>query len=140
MKRELILNESYGEFVLGAMVSNYLKGKEYEKRINHEKDYENECYTFEGGVELWCEGGIINTIRCDTTCYYKGHNLIGLRYTTFLTLINSKPTEEETIYLLRDNGRGQNQHVYEFDKEGLQVWVWRDRVRTILIYDANLSG
>ena len=118
MKRELILNESYGEFVLGAMVSNYLKGKEYEKRIYHEKDYENECYTFEGGVELWCEGGIINTIRCDTTCYYKGHNLIGLRFMTFLTLINSKPTEEETIYLLR----------------------WRDRVRTILIYDASLSG
>ncbi len=140
MKRELILNESYGEFILGAAVSSYLKGKEYEKRIYHEKDYENECYTFEGEVELWCEGGIINTIRCDTTCYYKGHNLIDLKYTTFLTLINSQPTEEETIYLLRDNGRGQNQHVYEFEKEGLQVWVWRDRVRTILIYDGKLGG
>ena len=28
---------------------------------------------------------------------------------------------------------GQNQHVYEFDKSGLQVWVWRNKIRTVII-------
>ncbi len=30
------------------------------------------------------------------------------------------------------------QHVYDFEKDGLQVWVWRNRIRTVLIYNANL--
>lgn len=87
-------------------------------------------------MELWCEGGVISTIRCDATCHYKGHNLIGLRYTEFLALMGATPTEEDTIYLLLPSGRGQNQHVYEFEGEGLQVWVWRNRIRIVLIYDA----
>lgn len=136
MERELTLNKSYGEFVLGAPVFGYLENREYEKRIYHERTYENECYVFEGGVELWCEGGVISTIRCDATCHYKGHNLIGLRYTEFLALMGATPTEEDTIYLLLPSGRGQNQHVYEFEGEGLQVWVWRNRIRIVLIYDA----
>lgn len=87
---------------------------------------------------MWCENNVINTIRCDTTCYYKGYNLIGLKYATFLNLINDIPEEEEdTIYLLLDNGKGQNQHVYEFSKEGLQIWVWRNKIRTVLIYNTH---
>lgn len=111
--------------------------KKYKKKIYHERTYENECYILEGGIELWCENNVINTIRCDTTCYYKGYNLIGLKYATFLNLINDIPEEEDTIYLLLDNGKGQNQHVYEFSKEGLQIWVWRNKIRTVLIYNTH---
>lgn len=49
MERELTLNKSYGEFVLGAPVFGYLENREYEKRIYHERTYENECYVFEEG-------------------------------------------------------------------------------------------
>lgn len=138
MERELILNKSYGEFILNTPVIDYLINAKYKKKIYNERTYENECYIFEGGIELWCENGVVNTIRCDTTCWYKGHNLIGLNYATFLNLINSIPTEEDTIYLLLDNGKGQNQHVYEFEEEGLQVWVWRNKIRTVLIYNNNV--
>ena len=39
----------------------------------------------------------------------------------------------EQIYLLV-NGRGQNQHVYDFSTIGLQVWVWRQKIKSVLIY------
>lgn len=138
MERELILNRSYGEFFLNSLVFDCLKNTKYKKKIYHERTYENECYILEGGIELWCENNVINTIRCNSTCcYYKGHNLIGLKYATFLNLINDIPEEEDTIYLLLDNGKGQNQHVYEFSKEGLQIWVWRNKIRTVLIYNTH---
>ena len=82
MERELILNKSYGEFILNTPVIDYLRNTKYKKKIYNERTYENECYILEGGIELWCEDGVINTIRCDTACWYKGHNLIGLNYAT----------------------------------------------------------
>lgn len=137
MKNELSLNKAYGEFVLGVSVDDYLQ-KRHTKLIYEEKTYTNECYVFEDdGIEVWCNDGVINTIRCEINCFYNGFNLIGMKYDDFLSYFQWQPSSEDVIYLL-NNGRGQNQHVYEFGEEGLQIWVWRKKIRTIQIYSAQV--
>lgn len=136
MQNELSLNKAYGKFVLDASVAVYLH-KRHTKLKYEEKTYTNECYVFEDdGIEVWCNDGIINTIRCTADCFYRGLNLIGMKYDDFLSYFKWHPSDEDVIYLL-NNGKGQNQHVYEFEEEGLQVWVWRKRIRTVLIYRAD---
>ncbi len=60
-----------------------------------------------------------------------------MNFNRFLSLINESPNNHETIYVPINKNRGQNQHVYEFDKKGLQIWVWRDKIRTVIIDDSN---
>lgn len=81
--------------------------------------------------------GSINTIICSSYCLFHNKNLIGMKYTDFLTEFSKEPDSEDNIYVLV-SGKGQRQHVYDFEKDGLQVWVWRNRIRTVLIYNANL--
>ena len=54
-----------------------------------------------------------------------------MKYTDFLTEFSKEPDSEDNIYVLV-SGKGQRQHVYDFEKDGLQVWVWRNRIRTVL--------
>ena len=129
-----IPNHAYGDFILGSNINDYLS-KEHTKETYEESTFSNISYYFpKENVNVWCDtDGIINTIICSSTCIYHGRNLIGIKYEDFLSLISKYPDCEDVIYLLVA-GRGQNQHVYDFDSEGLQVWVWRKKIRTVLIY------
>ena len=71
--------------------------------------------------------GSINTIICSSYCLFHNKNLIGMKYTDFLTEFSKEPDSEDNIYVLV-SGKRNAQHVYDFEKDGLQVWVWRNRI------------
>ena len=115
-------NVSYGDFVLGSNINMYLS-QEHTKKMYDEATFSNISYFFKREeINVWCDtDGSINTIICSSYCLFHNKNLIGMKYTDVLV-----------------SGKGQRQHVYDFEKDGLQVWVWRNRIRTVLIYNANL--
>ena len=133
-KRGLILNTAYNDFILDSNISNYLY-KNHTKRVYNESTFTNSSYYFyDDEIDIWCDDdGNINTIRCASSCLYQGVELICLPFQELLSAIHILPSNYEQIYLLV-NGRGQNQHVYDFETIGLQIWVWRQKVKTVLIY------
>ena len=135
----LIPNVSYGDFVLGSNINMYLS-QEHTKKMYDEATFSNISYFFKREeINVWCDtDGSINTIICSSYCLFHNKNLIGMKYTDFLTEFSKEPDSEDNIYVLV-SGKGQRQHVYDFEKDGLQVWVWRNRIRTVLIYNANLQ-
>lgn len=133
-KKGLILNKSYDDFMLGTSVTNYINRPHQIDK--HDDPFTWECYIFfQNGfdIELWCENKIIKSICCNQSCIYKGKELINMNYTEFLCLIDETPLAHDIIYVLVNKNHGQNQHVYDFDKSGLQVWVWRNKIRTVII-------
>ena len=134
MKEGLVLNTAYNDFILDADISNYLH-KNHTKEVYKEPTFTNRSYHFyDDEIDVWCDSdGRINTIRCASSCLYQGIELISLPFQAFLSAIRVLPDNYEQIYLLV-NGRGQNQHVYDFSTIGLQVWVWRQKIKSVLIY------
>ena len=130
----LIPNSSYNDFVLGSNISNYMD-RGHTKKTYHESIFTNDSYHFiKEDIDVWCElDGQINTIRCSSSCIYKGVELIGLEFSKFISLVEKVPDDNDVVYLSREGHRGQNQHVYDFDSLGLQIWVWRNRIRTVMI-------
>ena len=53
--------------------------------------------------------------------------------------VENKSIEEKItddfVYVPISRDRGQNQRVHYFDNLGLTLWVWREKIRTILIYN-----
>ena len=69
-------------------------------------------------------------------CYWQDKNLIKMFYKEFLTLINYQQSDsDDFVYVPISRDRGQNQRVHYFDNLGLTLWVWREKIRTILIYN-----
>ena len=136
----LIPNVSYGDFVLGSNINMYLS-QEHTKKMYDEVTFSNISYFFKREeINVWCDtDGSINTIICSSYCLFHNKNLIGMKYTDFLTEFSKEPDSEDNIYVLV-SGKGQRQHVYDFEKDGLQVWVWRNRIRTVLIYKQLKNG
>lgn len=134
----LIPNVSYNAFILGSNINMYLN-QEHTKKMYDEATFSNISYFFKKEeINVWCDtDGSINTIICSSSCLFHNKNLIGMKYTGFLTEFSKEPDSEDVIYVLV-SGKGQRQHVYDFEKDGLQIWVWRNRIRTVLIYNANL--
>lgn len=133
-KTGLILNKSYDDFKLGKNIIEYIS---IPHQIDiHDEPYPWDCYTFiQNGyeIELWCENNIITSICCNQSCIYNGQELINMNYNKFLQIIDEVPIAHDVVYVLVKKEYGQNQHVYEFDKSGLQVWVWRNKIRTVII-------
>ena len=137
---ELIPNVSFGMFVLGDSIDKYLSLSHTVEHIEDEffsyDDYEfPELY-----VSMWVENQKINTIRCETYCFWQNENLIGMTYDRFLLLIGGRqPDGEDVCNVPVSKDRGQNQKVYDFDDFGLQIWVWRNKIRVVLItkYDSE---
>ena len=140
---ELTINPelSYGKFQIGEDVANYRDLVEKEPKGEYldwdsyiAKDFDN--------VNLWCScSGLIKAIRFDNHCFYEGHDLIGLYILDFLKMLNKEPRKVEILWTpTKDLNHGQNQHVYDIDlnrtgTKGLQVWTWRKRIVSILVFD-----
>jgi hypothetical protein len=131
---KLILNQSLGAFVIGDDIRKYLHFS-HTKEHREEKTFSYDSYGFyNDSVIIWTtEDNEIETIRCDTNCYWRGQNLIGMLYKDFLILSGQYPNTESTEYIPINPNRGQNQKVYTFDDLGLMIWAWRDKIRTVLI-------
>ncbi|MDH6356080.1 hypothetical protein M2132_002443 [Dysgonomonas sp. PH5-45] len=129
----LIPNKSLGVFILRDDIENYLYIEHIKEHIK-ERTFSYDSYDFyDRKVTVWPTEGKIETIRCNSMCYLNGENLIGMSYERFLILVNQFPDTESEEYVLINSNRGQNQKVYDFDELGLQIWVWRNKIRTVLI-------
>ena len=82
----LIPNVSYGDFVLGSNINMYLS-QEHTKKMYDEATFSNISYFFKREeINVWCDtDGSINTIICSSYCLFHNKNLIGMKYTDFLT-------------------------------------------------------
>lgn len=139
-KLELIPNVSVGMFVLGDNINKYLNLPHTVEHIEDEYlSYDD--YDFpEQYVSMWVENQKIDTIHCDRYCFWQNENLIGMSYDRFLLLIGGqKPDVEDVCYLPISRDRGQNHKVYDFEDFGLQIWVWRNKIRSVSItkYDSE---
>ena len=131
-KMILVPNTSVGMFMIGDHISNYLDYPHVVEK-HQEKEYSYDSYIFfNPNIILWVEDNKIETICCKKECYWEGNNLIKMPFEKFLLTYSLKPNKPDSIYLLV-NGKGQNQLVYEFDKFGLQIWVWRKKIVTVLV-------
>lgn len=131
----LIPNESVGIFILGNVIEDY-KQMSYDV-VHHEGEgyCYNSCKFDNLGVVLWSDDDKkINNIRCTKYCYWQGKNLIKMPFDEFLSKYGIKPYKSEMIYTLVGENRGQNQMVYDFDNYGLQIWVWRKKIVTVIVY------
>lgn len=130
----LILKKSYNDFVLGEHISKYL---DIPHRLFHyESPIVRDNYLFyinKVEIELCCDNGIIESICCSQSCIYEAKELIMMNFDDFLKIIKEIPGSHEILYIPSDMHRGRNEHVYDFDNSGLQVWVWRGRIRTVYI-------
>ena len=131
----LIVNKSYENFILGDDITNYLHLPYHMESSDDPLDYD--AYYFDNlNFDIWVKKGKIVTISCEIECYWQGENLIKMPYDDFLALVNyQQPDKEEVLYVPINRDRGQNQTVYNFDELGLMVWVWRKKIRTVLIFN-----
>lgn len=131
MEKGLVLNKSYDIFCIGEDISKYEKmahAKTHFDDPNGFDSYEIEIHGY--NITIESENGRIETITCSESCIYNGQELIMMKFEDFLKTIEEEPANHDIYYL---PGSHQNQHVYNFDKAGLQVWVWRGKIRTIVI-------
>ena len=144
---ELTLNPefSYGKFRIGEEIANYKDFVEKEPQGDY-LDWDSYIAKDSDNVNLWCSRtGVVYAIRFDMHCFYEGYDLIGMNILSFLLMLNKEPSKVEILWTpTKDENHGQNQHVYDIDlnrsgSKGLQVWTWRKRIVSILVYDNSLS-
>ena len=131
-KTELVPNESVGVFKLGNNIKEYLNlNPKYYPKID---EYTDDMYDFCcPELSIWTnDDGVINSISCHKECYWQGNNLIKMLFEEFLSKYKINPDQSENIYLMV-NERGQNQMVYDFNDLGLQIWVWRKKIVTVIV-------
>jgi hypothetical protein len=139
-KYSLIPNKSLGIFIIGDKIDKYLH-LSYKFKHEDYKYFSSNSYDFyKGKVAVWTfedadnDINLIRTIRCNSECYWQKQNLIGMLFDDFIQLAGMQPDQESMEYVPVNRDRGQNQTVYEFEKLGLQIWVWRKKIRTVIIY------
>jgi len=133
---ELVPKFSLGVFVLGVDICTYLHLPHFFKHEDFETFSIGSYDFYNGEIVIWTldeNKNRIWTIRCNSKCYWKGENLIGMLFDDFLELSEDKPNKESVEYVPINRDRGQNQTVYEFDKLGLSIWVWRNKIKTVLM-------
>ena len=131
MEKGLILNKSYDIFCLGENISKYAKMAHRKKHFddpNGFDSYEIEIHGY--NITLQSEEGHVDNISCSESCIYNGQELSNMNFGDFLKIIKEEPAAHDICYLASSH---QNQHVYDFDKAGLQVWVWRGKIKTVII-------
>ncbi len=133
---EIVLKQGCGEFFLGKDIRTLLHLPHTKESFKDSDNWEWDAYEFDNGITVWVEKNIITSLHMESQCWYKGYNLIGMNYKDFLSIIGSKPDAEDVIYIEKTQKKnGENQQVYDFDKEGLQVWVWRGRIDSVTLSD-----
>lgn len=132
IKNELVPNKSVGIFMLHDEISKYCE-LPHTKEHRNEKYYECDDYDFPlYDLTIWVENERIRSICCETSCYWKGKNLLRMNFKKFLETYGLQYDGKDEIIL--EIGKGYQTHkVYDFDELGLQIWVWRNLIRTVIV-------
>ena len=135
---------SYGEFQIGENIAKYMNLVEIE--TGEFIDWNSYIVQDSDRLNLWSScSGIVYAIKFRTHCFYKGQDLIGMPIFDFLKMLNKEPYHVELFWVpTKDDSHGQNQHAYDFDlnrsgSKGLEVWTWRKRIVSILVFDNDLD-
>jgi hypothetical protein len=79
----------------------------------------------------------IESLGATKNCFYKNENLIGKKMQDFLNEENyAADLTFDSLYFLVE-GKGQTQKVYDLDELGLQLWVYRGRIVTAIIWNPD---
>ena len=128
----LIPNISVGKYIIGDKIHKYLQLSHHHEHCV-EKYFEYDRYEFpDDNITVYVEDEIIQNISCEKTCFWQGRNLIRMNFEFFLKQYNVVYDHKEEIYM-QVSDRFQTQKVYDFDELGLQVWVWRNLIRTVIV-------
>lgn len=66
---------------------------------------------------------------------FRGYNLIKIDYAQFLEIFNVVPDHVDyKLPIEQKNGRCKWQDVYDFDNLNLQLWIWRGKIVTAMVY------
>ncbi len=132
IKNELVPNKSVGIFLLGEPISNYLN-KKYSIDNYEVLNDKYDSYIFhEDSLNVDVRKGLICSITCEESCYWQGRNLIRMNFKKFLETYGLQYDGKDEIVL--EIGKGYQTHkVYDFDELGLQIWVWRNLIRTVIV-------
>lgn len=133
METVFIPKKSIGKFAIGDRIDKFLEGN-YDYYPKNE-NYSYDLYSFyDPTIDVYTDDkGLVDSVRCSNICTWKGQNLIGMAFSEFIALSELEPDSSEKIYLIVDD-KGQNQTVYEFNKLRLQVWTWRNKIVTVILY------
>lgn len=131
-KNTLIPNISVGDIILKDDITKYLN-KKYTVHKKETEPLEYDSYDFyDDGIDVWTENNVIESICCRHTCYWKGRNLIRMNFNVFLSQYGIIYDSKDELFM-RVGEHFQTQKVYDFDKLGLQIWVWRNLIRTVIV-------
>lgn len=135
---EYIPCKSYGPFMFHDRISKYLDMMEENfgyiyykksKRPGAFHDYDIPSL----GISLLVRNRVISVIRFEKIFMFRGYNLIKMDYSRFIEIFNVVPDDiDYKLPVEQKNGRCKWQDVYDFDSLGLQLWVWRDRIVTVM--------
>lgn len=118
--------------------------KEYEQYVTYyslgeNKETDSDYYElFDDLCVAFTETGdtSIETINCDHTCTLKGKELIGMPYEEFRSTFQLEPEEiEKNVYSVGGPKNWRYYTIYYFHGLGFDLWVWRNRIRDLYIYD-----
>lgn len=88
-------------------------------------------------ITLWVddESGkeIVYMIDCNKTCSWQGKELIGMPYEDFLTNFHIIPDSIDKQWTSGPFKNDRNYDIYRFYCLGIELWVWRKRIRSVLI-------
>ena len=132
----LVPRISMGIFKIGEHIDEYKWVSDYMiYRKDIEKEWSSDSYVFKEfeGLTIYVDDyDKIESINVDKYCCYNGIDLIGYNFKKFKELINQEPYDEDFLPVIMIDGKNvQNQHVYEFDDLGLQVWVRYNKIISI---------
>lgn len=140
---ELTLHTSLSIFELGSNIRNYLH-LHYEYIPKEELEVYSDTYFFpDYNIYLSVDEEVeefIDDIRTDKSCIYQNKELIGMIYSDFNNLVKVSPDNIDYLYSYGPKKNGRNYNVYTYNSLGLMLWVWRNRIRTINIYNGNEMG
>jgi len=132
---ELVPNISVGPFKLGSKINRYLHLQPETTHFDHiDKKSIFDSYDFyEYGIFLTVQKSIIRDITCKKECFWKNRNIMKMNIEEFLTIFELKKPPKDIVYTPAGKVNGQNQEVYDFDGYGLQIWVWRKKIVTVIV-------
>lgn len=101
--------------------------------------YDGDRYEYtEFSMSVWTdyESGdrYIDLINCEKTCIWQGQEIIGMLYDDFIKQFQITPDNIDKEWLRGlSTTNGRNYDIYTFDSLGISLWVWRKRIREIMI-------
>jgi hypothetical protein len=127
--------------VSGFKFNDYINNYSHVKHDIILSDYNDEIstdsYVFKSPpINVWVgKDKKIFSICCEIECYYESINIIGMNINKFKKIFNLIEDEKDKIfkpYIEKKKSGYRTETVYEFDKLGLQIWTYRNKIITVI--------